>query len=37
VELVKSGMVIGLGSGTTISMVMEELGRLIREGKVCIP
>lgn len=34
VELVKSGMVIGLGSGTTISMVMEELGRLIREGKL---
>ncbi|KAJ6700119.1 PROTEIN FAR1-RELATED SEQUENCE 10-RELATED [Salix purpurea] len=33
VEFVKSGMVIGLGSGTTISMVMEELGRLIREGK----
>ncbi|KAJ6741690.1 RIBOSE-5-PHOSPHATE ISOMERASE [Salix viminalis] len=34
VEFVKSGMVIGLGSGTTISMVMEELGRLIREGKL---
>ncbi|KAJ6921382.1 hypothetical protein NC652_015326 [Populus alba x Populus x berolinensis] len=34
VELVKSGMVIGLGSGTAISMVMEELGRLIREGKL---
>ncbi|GMY19531.1 probable ribose-5-phosphate isomerase 3, chloroplastic isoform X2 [Fagus crenata] len=33
VELVKSGMVIGLGTGST-SLVIEELGRLIREGKL---
>lgn len=37
VEFVKSGMVIGLGSGSVISLVIEELGRLIREGKVCFP
>lgn len=34
VEMVKSGMVIGLGSGSTLSLVIEELGKLIREGKV---
>uniref|UniRef100_A0A2N9J425 FAR1 domain-containing protein n=1 Tax=Fagus sylvatica TaxID=28930 RepID=A0A2N9J425_FAGSY len=32
VELVKSGMVIGLCTGST-SLVIEELGRLISEGK----
>ena len=32
-ELVKSGMLIGLGMGST-SLVIEELGRLISEGKV---
>ncbi|KAL4607461.1 hypothetical protein ACB092_09G175900 [Castanea dentata] len=33
VELVKSGMVIGLGTGGT-SLVIEELGKLIGEGKL---
>ncbi|XP_023872108.1 probable ribose-5-phosphate isomerase 3, chloroplastic isoform X1 [Quercus suber] len=33
VELVKSGMVIGLGTGGT-SLLMEELGKLIGEGKL---
>ncbi|KAJ0099056.1 hypothetical protein Patl1_21163 [Pistacia atlantica] len=34
VEMVKSGMVIGLGSGSTLSLAIEELGKLIREGKL---
>ena len=33
VALVKSGMVIGLGTGGT-SLVIKELGKLIGEGKV---
>lgn len=37
VELVKSGMVIALGSGSTITLVIEELSKLIKEGKVCVP
>uniref|UniRef100_A0A2P2KE80 Putative ribose-5-phosphate isomerase 3ic n=1 Tax=Rhizophora mucronata TaxID=61149 RepID=A0A2P2KE80_RHIMU len=34
VALVKSEMVIGLGTGSTLSLVIEELGKLIREGKL---
>lgn len=34
--LVKSGMVVSLGTGSTLSLVFEELGKLIREGKVWI-
>ncbi|XP_048333277.1 uncharacterized protein LOC107422427 isoform X2 [Ziziphus jujuba] len=34
VGLVKSGMVIGLGAGRTLSLIVEELGTLIREGKL---
>ncbi|XP_038694588.1 ribose-5-phosphate isomerase-like [Tripterygium wilfordii] len=32
VGLVKSGMVIGLGTGNTASIAIEELGKLIRQG-----
>ncbi|KAK1291848.1 putative ribose-5-phosphate isomerase [Acorus calamus] len=31
---VKSGMVIGLGTGSTASLAIEELGKLIRQGKL---
>jgi ribose 5-phosphate isomerase len=34
VELVKSGMIIGLGTGSTSSMAIEELGKLIAQNKV---
>lgn len=34
VELVKPGMVIGLGTGSTTSLAIEELGKLIQQGKV---
>ncbi|KAF8364555.1 hypothetical protein HHK36_033476 [Tetracentron sinense] len=34
VGLVKSGMVIGLGTGSTASLAIEELGKLIRQGKL---
>lgn len=34
VELVKSGNVVGLGTGSTASMAIEELGKLIQAGKV---
>ncbi|XP_077226496.1 uncharacterized protein LOC143887461 [Tasmannia lanceolata] len=34
VALVKSGMVIGLGTGSTASLAIEELGKLIRERKL---
>lgn len=34
VALVKSGMVIGLGTGRTLTLVIEEIGKLIREGKL---
>ncbi|KAF5750293.1 ribose-5-phosphate isomerase 3 chloroplastic [Tripterygium wilfordii] len=34
VGLVKSGMVIGLGTGSTASVVVEELGKLIRQGQL---
>ncbi|KAH9317856.1 hypothetical protein KI387_019625, partial [Taxus chinensis] len=33
-ELVKPGMVIGLGTGSTASMAIEELGKLIQQGKL---
>jgi ribose 5-phosphate isomerase len=36
VALVKSGMVIGLGTGRTLTLVIEEIGKLIQEGKVYI-
>ncbi|XP_042497038.1 ribose-5-phosphate isomerase A-like [Macadamia integrifolia] len=34
VGLVKSGMVVGLGTGSTASLAIEELGRLISQGKL---
>ncbi|KAG6771185.1 hypothetical protein POTOM_022532 [Populus tomentosa] len=34
VALVKSGMVIGLGTGRTLTLVIEEIGKLIQEGKL---
>lgn len=34
VELVKSGMIVGLGTGSTSSMAIEELGKLIAQNKV---
>ncbi|XP_010271781.1 PREDICTED: uncharacterized protein LOC104607784 isoform X1 [Nelumbo nucifera] len=34
VGLVKPGMVVGLGTGSTASLATEELGRLIRKGKL---
>ncbi|PIA60105.1 hypothetical protein AQUCO_00400773v1 [Aquilegia coerulea] len=34
VGLVKSGMVVGLGTGSTASLAIEELGRLIKQGKL---
>ncbi|XP_058078493.1 uncharacterized protein LOC131226783 [Magnolia sinica] len=34
VGLVKSGMVIGLGTGSTASLAIEELGKLIKQGKL---
>ena len=34
VELVKSGMVVGLGTGSTSSMAIEELGNLIKANKL---
>ncbi|KAL3698206.1 hypothetical protein R1sor_012282 [Riccia sorocarpa] len=34
VELVKPGMIVGLGTGSTASMAIEELGKLIGAGKV---
>lgn len=34
VGLVKSGMVIGLGTGSTASLATEELGILIKQGKI---
>ncbi|KAF9595021.1 hypothetical protein IFM89_036039 [Coptis chinensis] len=34
VGLVKSGMVVGLGTGSTASLATEELGRLIKKGKL---
>ncbi|GMN31332.1 hypothetical protein TIFTF001_041576 [Ficus carica] len=36
VGLVKSGMVIGLGTRCILSLVIGELGKLIKEGKVRI-
>ncbi len=32
VELIKDGMVVGLGSGTTAKMFIEELGKLVKSG-----
>eukprot|EP00262_Sarcandra_glabra_P009484 TRINITY_DN23894_c0_g1_i1.p1 TRINITY_DN23894_c0_g1~~TRINITY_DN23894_c0_g1_i1.p1 ORF type:complete len:304 (+),score=62.07 TRINITY_DN23894_c0_g1_i1:202-1113(+) len=32
--LVKSGMVVGLGTGSTASFAIEELGKLIKQGKL---
>ncbi|XP_024356503.1 uncharacterized protein [Physcomitrium patens] len=34
IELVKSGMVVGLGTGSTSSMAIEELGNLIQANKL---
>lgn len=34
VELVKPGMVIGLGTGSTASLAIEELGKLVQQGKL---
>jgi ribose 5-phosphate isomerase A len=34
VELVKSGDIVGLGTGSTASMAIEELGKLIQAKKV---
>ncbi|BBN02659.1 ribose 5-phosphate isomerase A [Marchantia polymorpha subsp. ruderalis] len=34
VELVKPGMIVGLGTGSTASMAIEELGKLIAAGKL---
>lgn len=34
IELVKSGMVVGLGTGSTSSMAIEELGLLIKANKL---
>ncbi|KAB5511168.1 hypothetical protein DKX38_030176 [Salix brachista] len=34
VALVKSGMVIGVGTGRTLTLVIEEIGKLIQEGKL---
>ena len=34
VDLVKSGMVLGLGTGSTAALVVEELGRRLAEGKL---
>ncbi|XP_043693447.1 ribose-5-phosphate isomerase A-like [Telopea speciosissima] len=34
VGLVKSGMVVGLGTGSTASLAIEELGRLLSQGKL---
>lgn len=34
IELVKSGMVVGLGTGSTSSMAIEELGNLIKASKL---
>jgi ribose 5-phosphate isomerase A len=34
VELVKSGMVVGLGHGTTAAFATSRLGELLRQGKV---
>ncbi|KAF5181101.1 Ribose-5-phosphate isomerase a [Thalictrum thalictroides] len=34
VGLVKPGMVVGLGTGSTASLAIEELGRLIKQGKL---
>lgn len=34
IELVKSGMVVGLGTGSTSSMAIEELGKLISQNKL---
>ncbi|XP_057827771.1 uncharacterized protein LOC131039131 isoform X2 [Cryptomeria japonica] len=33
-ELIKPGMVVGLGTGSTASMAIEELGKLIQQGKL---
>eukprot|EP00249_Psilotum_nudum_P012688 c23921_g1_i1 orf=408-1394(-) len=34
VELIKPGMVVGLGTGSTSSLAIEELGKLIQKGKL---
>src|ERR1700694_1000780 len=34
VEAVRSGMVIGLGTGTTAAFVIESIGRLVQAGQV---
>lgn len=34
VELVKPGMILGLGTGSTSSLAIEELGKLIQQGKL---
>lgn len=34
VELIKPGMIVGLGAGSSSSLVIEELGRLLKQGKL---
>eukprot|EP00250_Pteridium_aquilinum_P005529 c15605_g1_i1 orf=711-1652(-) len=34
VELIKPGMVVGLGTGSTSSLAIEEMGKLIQKGKL---
>lgn len=34
VELIKPGMIVGLGTGSTSSLAIEELGKLIQQGKL---
>ncbi|XP_024531421.1 uncharacterized protein LOC9633193 [Selaginella moellendorffii] len=34
VELVKPGMIVGLGTGSTSSMAIQELGKLVSQGKL---
>lgn len=34
VELIKPGMVVGLGTGSTSSLAIEEIGKLIQKGKL---
>ncbi|MCO5584767.1 hypothetical protein L7F22_038699 [Adiantum nelumboides] len=34
VELIKPGMIVGLGTGSTASLAIEEMGKLIQKGKL---
>jgi ribose 5-phosphate isomerase A len=35
VQFIKSGMVLGLGSGSTMRFALEEIGRLLKSGELC--